>query len=72
MREFLLGVVIAAVVTLWVGFHDMKSHIDALQLQINLVTSQIDREASCKTWVPVLVPGEDFYHPNVTSLCGQK
>jgi hypothetical protein len=69
MREFLLGVMLAALIVLWVRYDQFSNHIDALQLQINLLSGQVDRQANCSTGIAVLVPGEDFYHPNTAMIC---
>lgn len=69
MKEFLIGVILAAIMVLCFHYHDMRYKIDALQLQINLIFDRIDRNEGCPTGIVVLVPGEDFYHPREVMIC---
>jgi hypothetical protein len=69
MKEFLLGALLAAVVLLGYELDRFKNNINALQLEINLVSNQVNRDKNCPVGVAVLAPGEDFYHPKEVMIC---
>jgi type II secretory pathway pseudopilin PulG len=69
MKYFLLGFIGTAVVFLWVNSYRFTERLDALQLQINLLSNQVDRDKNCPQGIAVLSPGEDFYHPKTVMIC---
>jgi hypothetical protein len=69
MKEFILGVLLAAVIVLYIHYHDIQDKLNALQLEINLVSNQVNRNNGCTTGIAVLAPGEDFYHPKEVMIC---